>query len=218
MYRRDTPYTTVLLVFGLAFLTLTGSIAYYATVPVATQHTEKREKTEEIYDDDFSVDEEEYKGIRFTLDKGVDCEVSWEWDVKDDDMVINFYLMDEDEYENWKDEEDFDYIRRIKRENDAEGVDTLGDGEYVFLFNNADETEEVEIEFEVNITWEEDYTVTGSRGRYELHFPMVVSSLVTLVCFSTLFGIKYPDSLGSLFERLTERLGITTRRDRQSWA
>lgn len=216
MYRQGTSYGTLVLVFSLLFLTMTGGIAYYLTIPVSTEHFETEEKTAEIFDDDFTVDEDDYKKIEFTLNKGVDCVVSWEWDLKDSDLEINFYLMTEDDFELWNDDEDFDYIHRIKRNNDGEGENTLDDGVYCFIFNNADEGEEVEVEFEASYKWEVTITVTGSRTRHELHFPVIVSSLVTTVCVATYFGIKYQDPLYSFLERLTERIFPRRKREQRS--
>ena len=185
-------------------------------MPVSTEHFETEEKTAEIFDDDFTIDEDDYKKIEFTLNKGVDCVVAWEWDLKDDDLEINFYLMTKDDFELWNDDEDFDYIRRIKQNNDGEGEDTLGDGVYCFIFNNPDEGEEVEVEFEASYKWDVTVTVKGSRARYEMHFPVLVSSVVTMVCIATYIGMKYQDPLYSFFERISERIISKKRREQRS--
>ncbi len=215
MYRRNISYATVVLVLGLFFLTITGGIGYTLTTPVATETTETNEKTETIYDDVFIIEEGDYKRIHFTLDKGVDCEVSWTWD-SSDDMLINFYLMEKDEYEAWSDDEEFEYVSKKKQADDDEGTATLGDGKYTFVFNNAIEGDEVEIEFEATLQWEETSNIEGTRTRYELAFPMAVSSLVTIVSLTTFSAIRYPAQLEAVFDRLTEparRVTMTLKED-----
>jgi len=121
-------------------------------------------------------------------------------------MLINFYLMEKDDYEAWKEGEEFEYIQKLKQKDNGEGMAILGDGEYCFVFNNAIEDEEVEIDFEAQVEWEETVLIKGTRTRYELHIPIMVSSLVTIVCFVTSYAIKYPHHFVSVSVKLIEQL------------
>jgi len=203
MEDKNISYVTLVLVVGILSLTMTSGIGYLLATPVATEASETLEKTETIYDADFTVDLDDFKRVHFTLDKGVDCDVSWTWD-SSDDLLINFYLMEKDDYEAWRENEEFEYVHRKKQADSDEGTATLGDGKYTFVFNNVIEGEEVEIEFKATLDWEETSTVVGTRIRYELAPPLVVSSLVTIVSLVTFSAVRYPSQLSSVIDRLTE--------------
>lgn len=198
---KNISYATLVLVVGILSLTMTSGIGFLLATPVATETSETLEKTETIYDADFTVDSDDFKRVHFTLDKGVDCDVSWTWD-SSDDLLINFYLMGKDDYESWKESEDFEYVYKKKQADSDEGTVTLGDGEYTFVFNNVIEGEEVEIEFKATLDWKETSTVVGSKIRYELAPPLVMSSLVTIVSLVTFSAVRYPSRLSSVIKGL----------------
>ena len=198
---KNISYATLVLVVGILSLTMTSGIGFLLATPVATETSETLEKTETIYDADFTVDSDDFKRVHFTLDKGVDCDVSWTWD-SSDDLLINFYLMGKDDYESWKESEEFEYVHKKKQADSDEGTATLGDGEYTFVFNNVIEGEEVEIEFKATLDWKETSTVVGSKIRYELAPPLVMSSLVTIVSLVTFSAVRYPSRLSSVIEGL----------------
>jgi len=136
-----------------------------------------------LFDKELDVEEDDYEHLDFSLDKGVLVTVTWEWDVEDD-YTINWYLMEEDEFENWEDDESFDYISRVKNEDEGSGEAYLEDGDYVFVFNNADNRVDVEVSFEATIEWKEDIEVSSTRNRVDDWFPYILTcNLLSLLSF-----------------------------------
>ncbi len=178
-------------VLGVVFLFLSAGVAYASTQTFATStKRELQSKSETLFDEQFDLDVEDYKALHFTLDKGRKVTVKWDWSV-DEDYEINWYLLEDEEYEKWRDEEDFSHIADAKNSYEDSGEVVLEDGDYVFLFNNAENDEEVSTSFEATIEWEVEVVIESKRNMVEEWFPYVLACDV----------LSFLSFLGSLFSR-----------------
>ena len=171
-------------VLGVIFLFLSGGIAYASTQTfVETSKRESRSSSETLFDEDFDVEGVDYEHFDFTLDKGVEVTVKWEWAV-DGDEVINWYLLKEEEFEQWENDEGFSYIVNAKNTNDDSGEVALKDGDYVFLFNNAENDDTVSLSFEATMEWDVEVVVKSSRNLVNEWLPYVFAcEVLSLLSF-----------------------------------
>ena len=84
-----------------------------------------------IIEETFNLSKGGHKAVKFETTK--ETEVYWEWNSNRD---INFYLLTEEEYNNWKAGESFNYIHRRKVRDSGSYRVTLNPGKYVLVWNS----------------------------------------------------------------------------------
>ena len=123
--------TKIIAVIVIAVVVL-GGIGYYIYSQGMPDGDQEMAASGTLLEESFSVSKGEHRALTFEVTTD-DTEVYWEWTSNRD---INFYLMTEEEYNNWKAGDSYNYMHRRKIRDSGSYKVNLNQGKYVLVWNS----------------------------------------------------------------------------------
>jgi hypothetical protein len=113
-------------------LVVLGGIGYYIYSQGMPGGEQEMAASGKLLEETFSVVKGDHRALTFEVTSD-GTEVYWEWS---SDRDVNFYLMTEEEYDNWDAGESFRYMHRRKFRSSGSYKVSLNQGKYVLVWNS----------------------------------------------------------------------------------